>query len=312
MRVSRSRRRIGHRSRLVGTGVLATIAGSLVLVAVLIACVSEFGSSGTSGAINAPSGSTSATALARSNIDNAGDRSQTLQSDSALAAGPLVGSDMQYETASDNLPADCIPNNSGPPGSSYQLGVVGYVTNGTLTAGPTTVANINAKFCGVVTVVSGTPPCNATGTVDSPPDGQMFGSLSAALNLIPGMQQTVPFTAVPGTITGSFQCNTSGSGLEVTVNATVGGTTGLFGLSCTVGPIDLTLTGTLTGPISDPNQYATVTLTGDQFAIPAVQASPACSGEIPTNLNEIAGLPISPGGASATLPTSVTLYQPTT
>ena len=209
-------------------------------------------------------------------------------------------------TASDNLPADCIPNPSGPPGAPYELGLVGTVNNGVLVAGPARVADINAKFCGIVTVVKGQPPCGATGLVFSPADGQIFGSLSAALTLVPGMEPKVPFVAHPGTITGTFGCGSSTQGLVVNLKATVSGSTGLFGLSCAIGPLTIPLSGAVTGPLSN----ASVVLRGSDFAVPAVRPSPSCAGQVPANLNAIAGLPIAPGGASATLPATTSLYQP--
>jgi hypothetical protein len=208
---------------------------------------------------------------------------------------------------SDNLPADCIPKPSGPPGAPYQLGVVGTVHNGVLTAGPATIANVTAKFCGVVTVVQAKPPCGATGNVDSPQDGQIFGSLSAELTLVPGMQPKVPFVAHPGTITGTFTCTTNSSaGLAVSLIAKVSGSTGLFGLSCTIGPLTIPLTGVVTGPLDN----ATITLRSNDFAVPAVQSSSTCAGGVPANLDQIAGLPIRPGGATATLPATTSIYQP--
>ncbi|MGO9344190.1 MAG: hypothetical protein ACLP6E_17020 [Acidimicrobiales bacterium] len=209
-------------------------------------------------------------------------------------------------TASDDLPADCIPKLSGPPGSPYQLGLVGTVNDGVLMAGPARIADITAKFCGVVTVVKGQPPCGATGSVYSPPDGQIFGSLSAELTLIPGMDPKVPFTAHPGTISGGFGCGSSTHGLVVNLKATVSGSTGLYGLSCTIGPLTIPLSGAVTGPLSN----VSVTLRGNDFAVPGVRASPTCSGQVPSNLDALAGLPIAPGGASATLPVTGSLYQP--
>ena len=63
----------------------------------------------------------------------------------ASAWGSFLGTP-KVLTASDNLPADCIPNPSGPPGAPYELGLVGTVNNGVLVAGPARVADINAKF----------------------------------------------------------------------------------------------------------------------------------------------------------------------
>jgi hypothetical protein len=213
-------------------------------------------------------------------------------------------------TADTSLPADCTPKPSGPPGAPYQLGLVGTVQNGVLKAGPATIADITAKFCGIVTVVAGKAPCGATGSVVSPLDGQIFGSLSAQLTMIPGMDPKVPFVAHPGTITGGFSCVSSQNGLAVNLDAKVSGSTGLFGLSCTIGPISIPLTGVVTGPLTDPAIPATITLRSSDFAVPTVQSSPACGGAVPINLDQIAGLPIAPGGASAVLPATTWIYQP--
>jgi hypothetical protein len=219
-----------------------------------------------------------------------------------------TGAGVRLEAAqsASNLPADCIPKQPGPPGAPYQLGIVGTVHNGELIAGPATIADITAKFCGVVTVVPGHAPCEATGSVVSPEDGQIFGSLSAELTMIPGMDPKVPFVAHPGTITGGFGCVSSVNGLEVSLKAVVSGSTGVFGLSCTIGPLTIALSGVVTGPLNN----AAITLRGNDFAVPAVKASPDCAGQVPANLNQLAGLPIAPGGATASLPATTSIYQP--
>ncbi len=208
---------------------------------------------------------------------------------------------------SSNLPSDCVPNPAGPPFSPYELGLVGTATNGSLTAGPATVAGVNAKFCGIVTLVQGTPPCPVTGTVESPIDGQMYGPLSVALTLVPGMTPTIGFTAHPGTITGGFNCSSSQNGLSVFLNAQVSGSTApLFGVSCTIGPFEVPLTGLVTGPVS----ALTATLTSSDFTVPAVTPSPSCPASVAANVDDIAGLPLPPGRASASLPITASLYQP--
>jgi hypothetical protein len=208
---------------------------------------------------------------------------------------------------SSTLPSDCVPNPAGPPTSPYQLGLVGTAVNGSLTAGPATVANVNAKFYGIVTLVNGTPPCDATGTVNSPINGQMYGPLSVVLTLVPGMRPTIGFTANPGTITGGFSCTSSQNGLAVSLNARVSGSTApLFGVSCTVGPLDLPLTGAVTGPLSSAN----ATLSSSDFTVPALTPSPSCPASVAANIDDIAGLPLPPGRASASLPVTASLYQP--
>jgi hypothetical protein len=210
--------------------------------------------------------------------------------------------------ATGSIPADCMPAPSGPPGSAYQLGVTGTISNGLLSAGSASVFDVSAKFCGVVTVVAGKPPCAATGTVTAPKDGQVFGSMSATLTLVPAMAPEVPFVAHPGTITGGFACESSVDGLAVNLTADVSASTGLYGLSCTIGPLSIPLSGVVTGPLTD----ASVTLRGSDFAVPAVSSSSTCSGEVPSDLDAIAGLPIAAGGATVVLPAKVSLYRPGT
>ena len=219
----------------------------------------------------------------------------------------LASSKVTLTASNSNIPSDCVPNPAGPPTSPYELGLVGTAANGSLTAGPATVANVNAKFCGIVTLVNGTPPCGATGAVESPIDGQVYGPLTVALTLVPGMTPTIGFTANPGTITGGFSCSSSQNGLAVSLNALVSGSTApLFGVSCTIGPLNLPLTGAVTGPLS----AATATLSSSDFTVPAVTPSASCPASVAANIDDIAGLPLPPGRSNASLPVTASLYQP--
>ncbi len=208
--------------------------------------------------------------------------------------------------AAEPLPADCVPAASGPPTSPYQLGLVGTATGGSLATGSATVSGIDAKVCGLVTLVNGTPPCYATGYIESPHDGQLYGALSIALTLVPGMNPTVGFTANPGTITGGFNCGSSQNGLSVGLNAAVSGSTApLFGVSCTIS-VTIPLGGAATGPLDATR----ATLTSNDFSIPAVQPSPTCPSAVAANVDDIAGLPLAAGRATATLPVTASIYQP--
>ncbi len=208
---------------------------------------------------------------------------------------------------SSNLPADCVPNPTGPPSAPYELGLVGTATNGALDTPSASVAGINAKFCGIVTLVTGTPPCGVTGRVDSPVDGQLYGALSVALTLVPGMTPTIGFVANPGTISGGFSCSSSQNGLSVGLDANVSGSTApLFGVSCTIGPMTIPLSGTVTGPLTD----TTGTLSSNAFAVPALQPSPTCPAAVAANVDLIAGLPLAAGHANTLLPIAASLYQP--
>jgi hypothetical protein len=208
--------------------------------------------------------------------------------------------------AAEPLPSDCVPAAAGPPTSPYQLGLVGTVTGGSVATGSATVSGIDAKVCGLVTLVNGTPPCYATGYIVSPHDGQLYGALSIALTLVPGMNPTVGFTANPGTITGGFNCGSSQNGLSVGLNAAVSGSTApLFGVSCTIA-VTIPLGGAATGPLASTR----ATLTSNDFSVPAVQPSPTCPSAVAANVDDIAGLPLVAGRATATLPVTASIYQP--
>ncbi len=169
------------------------------------------------------------------------------------------------------------------------------------------MSGIDVKFCGLATVVNGTPPCDATASIESPNDGQLYGALSVALNLVPGMTPTVGFAANPGTISGGFSCGSSQNGLAVGLDAVVSGNTApLFGVSCTIGPVTIPLGGSVTGPLAS----TAATLTSNDFGIPAIQPSPTCPSSVAANIDAIAGLPLAAGGATATLPVTASLYQP--
>ena len=227
----------------------------------------------------------------------------------SLLTGERRGDSATQRLVSDSsgLPEDCVPNPSGPPAAPYELGLVGAAANGALGTPSASVADINAKFCGLVTLVTGTPPCGATGSIHSPTDGQVYGAMSVALTLVPGMTPTIGFVANPGTINGGFSCASSQNGLSVDLDANVSGRTApLFGVSCTIGPVTIPLTGTVTGPLTD----TTATLTSNDFTVPALQPSPTCPAGVAANVDMIAGLPLSAGQAGASLPIIASLYQP--
>ncbi|HXW34911.1 MAG TPA: hypothetical protein VEJ87_10070 [Acidimicrobiales bacterium] len=267
-------------------GALAVIGGSL---AVAIASATSTGSKG--------SGSNSYGGLAHHSVRG------------SVTALPRMPRTVVDSSNADGLPDDCVPNSAGPPTSPYQLGLVGTINDGSLVTGPASVSNINATFCSVVTVVQGNAQCPASSQVTAQPDDQVFGNLQVALNLVPGMTPTIKFTPNPGPIVGTTSCASSVNGLAVTLDATVGGSTGpLFGVSCSIGPFTIPLTGRITGPFT----HLTGTLTNSTFSVPAIQQSPDCPGAIPENIDEIAGLPLGPGQSTASLPVTASLYQPAT
>lgn len=226
------------------------------------------------------------------------------------------------------LPADCVPNPAGPPAGPYQFGFVAEVGPRSgqpsyLEAGPNfeavsgtgqpvaEVNNITAKICGVATIVPGPPGCPVEVQITVPPDGQKFGPLTATILTIPGLTPGVPVTPQTQRLGSTVGCSSSVNGLVTTTVAVVVGNAGLFGLAC---GIDLTvdLTATITGPL-DPGD-GSLSLHGmfiaRDFGLPAVSPSTSCPAGVVSNLNTIAGLPLSPGHAILVLPFVAATYLP--
>jgi hypothetical protein len=225
------------------------------------------------------------------------------------AAAKLSGHAVLTSTTPADLPSDCLPNGSGPPSSPYQLGLVGTVHGGAISAGPARVDDIDLNFCGVVTVVPGSPPCYATTKVVTEPDDQVFTNtaLHVTLTMIPGMTPSIGFTPQPGPISGSTPCASSSHGLQVALDATVeGSTTPVFGVSCTIGPFTIPLRGSVTGPLT----HLTGTVSSSSFSVPAITPTTTCPSDIADNVDEITGLPLPAGRSSAALPVTAYLYQP--
>jgi hypothetical protein len=239
------------------------------------------------------------------------------------SSGPAVGANsgtvpiqLAASTTSEpaGLPADCQPSVSAPP---YELGTVIQIghppggdptlADGTLTAGPISVAGIAGSLCGIATIVPGTDGCAAQARITIPADGQHFVPLDAVLSVNPAEPATVPFAVIPLTITASLGCGSSASGLAVSSATALEGDTGLFGIGCVIGPSQATLTGNFNSPDQSFSDF-TGTLAGPIGLAPAAVAH-ACPSEIASNLNSLAGLPRT---GQLTLPTKVALYLPGT
>ncbi len=54
----------------------------------------------------------------------------------------------------------------------------------------------------------------------------------------------------------------------------------------------------------------TATLSSSNFTVPALTPSPSCPASVAANIDDIVGLPLAPGQASASLPITASLYQP--
>jgi hypothetical protein len=206
------------------------------------------------------------------------------------------------------VPAGCRPSYNAPP---YQLGFTGTFSAGKLQVGPVTVGGltggISGTFCGIAEVEPGTGGCPAQVVLLSPSQGQQFNPLGITFSVVPGMQPEIKNGSVqPGPLSGVALCPSPNgqNALEVSATADAGASTGLFGLSCVVGPVSIPLTGTLTGT---PPQL-TGTLNSPPFTVPAGQASATCPHSVADLLNSIAGLPNK--AASLSITVTANTYAP--
>jgi hypothetical protein len=193
------------------------------------------------------------------------------------------------------------------------LGLVGTVTNGTITTPTVSVDDVDAKICGIVQVQPGTGGCAADTTITVPADGQAFAPLKATVAVVPGQPISVPFTVVPHPLTASLGCGSSADGLVFSVSATVSGSTGLFGVACTIGPIALSIQGAAGQPGFNPPTTSLSDVTGRftaDFGIPAVSPDATCPSSVAANLDPIAQLPTTPDAAHLVLPIVTSIYQP--
>jgi hypothetical protein len=220
-----------------------------------------------------------------------------------------------------NFPDQCKPDWPGyglpyPPGHPYRLGFVAEVgpqpgQPSQLVAGPVRVDNITAKACGTATVTNGSGGCAVNASVSVPPQGQLFGNLNAAITIIPGIRPEIPFTPSAQSLTTSLGCGSSLHGLQVSAKATVGGSAGLFGLTCGL-TLTIPLKATINGPLESTTGLGLhgVFQPSGSFVIPAATPSATCPSGVTKNLDQIVGLPLTVGAGALNLPFSAAVYVP--
>jgi hypothetical protein len=229
------------------------------------------------------------------------------------------GSGLAQLIASPQLPGDCQPKTWTElqklhlP-THYELGFVAEVGPqpghpSDLVVGPVRVDNITAKACGVATVINGSGGCAINAAVNVPADGQLFRPIKATITEIPGLTPQVPFSPQAKSLTSGLGCGSSVNGLQVSAQATVGGSANIFGLSCGV-TLTIPLKATITGPIDAGLDLHGVFVASKPFLIPAVTASPTCPAGVAVTASKSFGLPLTAGTNSLSLPFSAAIYLP--
>jgi len=217
----------------------------------------------------------------------------------ALAGAPVPSSSV--------IVPDCVPR-SGPP---YQIGAVGSFGGGAVTVIPgVSVSGISGRFCAVATLVPA-PASHPTATVCAelvaPKDGLQFDPVETRINLIPTVTTVIGNVAVSPEAFSAFLCDDGEPGqlkLDTTIKASA--VPRVFGTECLVGPLQASVTGTFTGPLTG----VTATLVSGTFPVSAVQPAPLCPAGLAQNTNEILGLPLAQSVGGLSITTNAALYLP--
>jgi hypothetical protein len=208
----------------------------------------------------------------------------------------------------DVLKPDCVPH-SGPP---YQIGAVGSFGGGSVTlVDGVSVSGIAGRFCAVATVVPAPPDTHPTAKVcaqlTAPEDGISFDPVQARLSLIPGVTSVISAVTIAPRAFSAFVCDDGTPGqLRVDTVIQAAAVPQVFGTACQVGPVQASVTGSFSGPLS----AATATLSSGPFPVAAVEPGPLCPAGLAQNTNAILGLPLQSSAAGLTISTTAALYLP--
>ncbi len=191
----------------------------------------------------------------------------------------------------------------------YGVPIASEITGGTLDIGTVVkTTGLSATICGLLRFPQLTASipgqvCNAaTEAAGCFSYGQATTSIDGLVDL--------PTTISPGPATVTVLHTTApDGGLEIDIAAQV--TTHVhiarFGVDCSVGPIDLTLTTATSGPLSGapvtgPLYDATAKIVSAAFAVPGANASLTCPAGLVPATDQLVGLPAAPGVALFSAP----------
>jgi hypothetical protein len=216
----------------------------------------------------------------------------------ARRAGRPLASAATAQTLSATLPPNC-PAATNPPGAPYGIQFSGLLTSNVTIAQtplglPLTVPGVTAAFCGLLQLgfntATNTP--SEAGVVNPP--NLVFQPATAFLGAakIP----TVVFAAGPSSTSTPTLVSAQDPRLNLSLSGSVATDTGLLGISCQIGPLNLTLTTASSGgvPLSGPLSGATATLVANGFSVPPVATtgtSGTCPNFLGSQIDSLLGLP---------------------
>lgn len=226
----------------------------------------------------------------------------------AALAGPVPSSSV--------IVPDCVPH-SGPP---YEIGSVGSFNGDPVTLYPgVTTSAVTGTFCARATLVAPPPDgshpnAHVCTQLIAPTTGIKFNDVTTSINYIPGVTSVIARVKVVPTAFSAYVCDDGVPG-QIRVDTVIQATAvpSLFGTSCAVGPLQASVTGSFTGPLTD----AVATLTSAPFFVAAVQPTPLttnpqdpyCPAGLATATNDILGLPRT-SQSGLTIRTTTGLYLP--
>jgi hypothetical protein len=189
------------------------------------------------------------------------------------------------------------------PANQYGIRFNGTLSAGSLSVGSTlTAANVAARFCGLQNPFSLNGAVAANGIAFDPAATTVLRTIQLPLSVRPAAASLL--------ITGK---DPNGA-LEATMTTNVIASVTVAGVTCTVGPVAMTLTtgpsGTLHGaPFTGPIDHTTGRIVSDDFAVPAVRPSLTCPSFVASLVNVMAGLPLPAGSSQITLNVVFGLHQ---
>jgi hypothetical protein len=182
----------------------------------------------------------------------------------------------------------------------------GIATASALTGGTATIGK-HISASGITGVATGTLTPGAGGTFD-------VVLPKAEVQILPGtatmslgfLKLGLPTTFMADSaITGTASLGAGGS-IDATLASSLSTTARVGPFACTIGPITAALTTGTSGSLTGAPFTGSLTgvesgvLVANDFAVPAVQATPACPGLVAGLVNVLAGLPLAPGASSLT------------
>lgn len=202
------------------------------------------------------------------------------------------------QTLSPTLPPNC-PAATNPPGAPYGIQFSGLLTSTvsisqTPLGLPLSVPGVAAAFCGLLQLGfdTATNSPSEVGTVT--PTNLIFSPTTALLGAakIP----TTVFASGPSATSTPTLVSPTDPRLNLSLSGSVATDTGLLGINCQIGPLNLTLSTAGSGGValSGPLSGATATLVASGFTVPPVATTGTagtCPSFLGSQIDSLLGLP---------------------